>query len=98
MAKGLGHKAIDAIEEGGMSVEEAATLAAFTAPDTLQEAADIAWSTAAEFVDGWTAGIDEPDPTIVAHRLHEAAHRFSIAATLHEALAIEQSDGEGATK
>ncbi len=98
MVKGLGHKAIDAIEDGTISVEEAATLAAFTDPETLQEAADIAFSSAVENVSGWEDGIDEPDPAIVAHRLHEAAHRFSVAAALHEALAIEQSDGEGATK
>lgn len=96
MAKGLGHKAIDAIEEGRMSVEEAVTLAAFTAPTDLQEAADIAFSSAVENVSVWEDGIDEPDPAIVAHRLCEAAHRFSVAAALHEALAIEQSDGEGA--
>ncbi len=96
--KGLGHKAIDAIEEGGMSVEEAATLAAFTDPDTLPEAADIAFSSAVENVSGWEDGIDEPDPAVVAHRLHEAAHRFTVAAVLHEALAIEQSDGEGVTE
>ena len=94
MAKGLGRKAIDAIEDGTIPVGEAATLAAFTDPDTLQEAADIAWSTAAQFVEGWVDGIGEPDPAIVAHQLHEAAHRFSVAAALHEALAIEQSDGE----
>jgi len=94
MAKGLGHKAIDAIEEGGMSVEEAATLAAFTDPNTLSEACDIAWSTAAEFVDGWIDGIDEPDNAVVAHQLRQAAHLFTVAAVLHEALAIERSDGE----
>ena len=66
MAKGLGRKAIDAIEEGGMSVEEAATLAAFSTPEQLQEAADIAFSSAVKNVSGWEDGIDEPDPAIVA--------------------------------
>jgi len=92
--KGLGHKVIDAVEEGEMSVEEAAELAAFTDPERLSEACDIAWSTAAEFVDGWIDGIGEPDNAVVAHQLRQAAHLFTVAAALHEALAIEQSDGE----
>jgi len=91
VTKGLGHKAI---EEGEMSVEEAVTLAAFTDPDTLQEAADIAFSSVAEFVDGWIDGIGEPDNAVVAYQLHAAARRFSVAAVLHGALAIERSDGE----
>lgn len=80
--KGIGHKTIDSIEDGTLIAEEAAELAAFTDPDTLQEAADIAFNSAVENVSGWEDGIDEPDPAVVAHRLHGAARRFGVAAVL----------------
>jgi len=87
----LPEAAVVLIEAGDMTLEAVAELATVSTQGDLQEVADIAFSVAAELTDGWTAGLDEPDPAVVAARLREAAWRYTVAAALHEALAHRAS-------